>query len=133
MIKDLLNWAIFGVAFTLWAWAFMWAIGGGHFMMASVDGMTLQCIMVIVTVIVMTLMNGKTSGDNGINHIISGLTGCVSMLVGLVVAFIVVNLVSMVVWGGTFDLMALANASLEIVAVTVGSVVMFSALNAVRD
>lgn len=124
MMDKMMNWAIFGAASFVWAYTLMRASGEGH---------SPELIMVVVSLITMSLMNGKTSGDNGIAHIIDGLKGCVPMIIGWVVASIVHDLISGLVYTQTVDPMLIGKLAIDVVVIVIGSVVMFSSVNALRD
>ena len=124
MLDNIKNWAIFGLASFVWIYTLGRASGEGH---------SSELMMVVVSLITMSLMNGKTSGDNGFMHIIDGLKGCVPMIIGWIVASIVVDVVYGLVYTQTVDPMMVLKAAIDVVVVVIGSVVIFSALNAVRD
>ncbi len=124
MTDKLMNWAIFGVTSVLWVFAFQWASAEGH---SNSNG------MLLISLITMSLMNGKTSGDNGIAHVINGLTGCINMVIGWIVASVVHDILSGVIYTQTVDPMFVVNGAGDVLAVVVASVIMFSSINAVRD
>ena len=124
MLDNIKNWAIFGLASFVWIYTLGRASGEGH---------SPELMMAVVSLVTMSLMNGKTSGDNGFMHIIDGLKGCIPMIIGWVVASIVVDVVHGLVYTQTVDPMMVVRAAIDVVVVVIGSVVMFSALNAVRD
>lgn len=124
MTDKLMNWAIFGVVSVLWVFALRWTSGEGH---------SPEMMMVVLSLITMSLMSGKTSGDNGIGHVIDGLKGCLSLIIGWIVASIVYGLVSGLVYTQSVDVMGIVNGTIDVVAIVIASVIMFSSLNAVRD
>lgn len=124
MLDNLKNWAIFGLASFVWIYTLGRASGEGH---------SPELMMVVVSLVTMSLLNGKTSGDNGFLHIIDGLKGCVPMIIGWVVASIVVDVVNGLVYTQTVDPMVVLKSTIDVVVVVIGSVVMFSSVNALRD
>ena len=124
MTDKLMNWAIFGVATVIWVYALRWASAEGH---------SPETAMVVVSLITMSLLAGKTSGDNGVAHIIDGLKGCLNLVIGWIVAVVVYDLISQLIYTQTVDAMGIVNGTIDAVAIVVASVIMFSAVNAVRD
>jgi len=123
MIGTLVNWAIFGVAAIGWNYATTWATSNGNPELA----------MLSISLITMSLMVGKTSGGNGIEHIISGVKGCLNMMLGWLVAAIVYNVIYALVYTGGLDVNALLYAVIGAIVVVFSAVVTFSAVNAVRN
>ena len=124
MTDKLISWAIFGVIAIIWNYAYGWAAG---------EVLGDQFAMMFVTFVTLSLIAGKTSGDNAIGHVIEGAKGCLVLLIGWAVASIVYNAVSGLIYTQSVDPMGLVNGALDAVAVALTSVLMFSALNAVRD
>ena len=123
MTDKLLNWAIFGVVSVLWVFAFRWASAEGH---------SAEAGMLLVSLITMSLISGKTSGDNGIAHVIDGLKGGAALLIGWIIASVVHDVVSGLVYTQSVDAMGVLNGAIDVVAIVVASVIMFSSVNAVR-
>ena len=124
MTDKLMNWAIFGVTTVLWVHAYTWASAEGH---SAPTG------LIMVSLITMSLMNGKTSGDNGIGHIIDGIKGCLTLVIGWIVLEIVHSVLQCLIATQSVDPMATVNSVIDVVVIVIASVIAFSALNAVRD
>lgn len=122
MVNNLMNWGLFGVVAIAWNHALTWAVGNGNSELA----------MLSISLITMSLMVGKTSGGSGLEHIISGIKGCLNLMLGWLVAIIVYDVATMLMAGG-LDVAALVNLVLGAIIVVFSAVVTFSALNAVRS
>jgi hypothetical protein len=125
MTAKLMNWAIFGVTTVLWVHAYTWASSEGH-------GSTTTGL-IMISLITMSLLNGKTSGDNGIGHVIAGLKGCMNLVIGWIVLSVVHNVLAGLIYTHSVDPMFVVNGVVDTLAIVVASIIAFSALNAVRD
>lgn len=122
MVSTLINWAIFGAVGVGWNHAITWAIANGN----AHEG------LIVISLVTMSLMVGKTSGGNGVEHIIAGVKGCLNLLIGWLVALLVFNVMASLVNTGGLDVAALINSVIGSMIVIFASILVFSALNAVR-
>jgi len=123
MIKNLMNWGIFGIVAIAWSHASTWAVGNG----------SAELSMLAISLITMSLMVGKTSGGNGVEHIISGAKGFLNLVLGWLVAVVVYNVIYSLISTGGLDVATLVNLVIGAMVVVLASIVTFSALNAVRQ
>lgn len=124
MVNNIMNWAIFGLVGILWTYVIGWA---------TADGSVSVAIMVFISLVTASFVNGTTSGGNGIEHMMDGIKGCVNVLVGWVVAALVHDIGYGLIFGGGVDVNALMQAAMHVAAMVVVSVLAFSALNAARE
>ena len=122
MMNKMMDWAVFGITGVIWMQASMWSEG----MTYTNHGATM-----IVTVFTLMLMNGATSGSSVFEHMMSGVSGCVSHVIGWVVASVVYSLITQLMGGG-MDMMMMVNSVIGTVITYVTAMLAMSAMNSIR-